>query len=244
MPRPVRHRLRSAYVIMAALCGAFAAEVPFAETLDESANPFKKYSRVAKEIYVSDRALFARHTGAPIPLRTDDTKYADVERKRIGLVTVAPGVRAYIDTVLHATGSEYEIRHSKDDKLIGTFFFDHAPVGPLLFTGQGVVYERVSLFPLCRGAVTRKYVLVGDVLQEVVQPMAFVNEETTVLSSIKLYSTPDGSGHQVATLLEGMTATVLTVQHERKFLLKTPLGLTGWYIEPGGVVALEVTNCN
>jgi hypothetical protein len=210
----------------------------------EGPNPFKKYQRVAQEIYVADRSLFTRTSSSPRQLRPEDANHADVERKRLGAVTVAPGIRLNLESLAHPTGSEYELRDPKTDSLIHKFYYDHSPVAPLLFTGQGVIYEHAALGPLCWGAVTRKYVLADGAIQEIRQPMVFLNADTPVLRTIKLYSSPDGSGNLIATLTEGMTATVLTVQNEHQFLLRTPLGLTGWHIDDPQHSGLEITQCN
>lgn len=157
---------------------------------------------------------------------------------------VAPGVRISIESVAHATGSEYEIRDARTDHLLHKFYYDHRPVAPLLFTGQGAIYEHAALGSLCWGAVTRKYLFANGLIREVLQPMVFLNAESPVLKTIKLTASPDGTGPVVATLTEGMTATVLTTKGDKQFLLKTPLGLTGWHTDDPQNSSLEITQCD
>lgn len=225
---------------------AFHAAIALAwQQNDKTGIPFRNYHKVAENIFVVDRGHFVRYTGPQRDLRRETPEYEGVERNRIGTIIIAPGVKAYIETVLHPIGSEYELRDVKDGRLIHRFYYDHRPFAPLLFNGQGVIYEYAALGDLCWGSVTRKYIFKEGEISEVTQPLVFLNAKTRLLKDVRLYSTPDKNSTEVASLPAGTMVTVLTAQDARLFLLSSPLGLTGWHIDGGPEgSSLEITQCN
>ena len=56
---------------------------------------------------------------------------------------------------------------------------------------------------------------------------AYIGQESTAALPLKLTFAPDG-GHTVANLSQGSALTVLLVDKQGHYLLKTPFGLTGW----------------
>lgn len=209
-------------------------------------NPFEKYPRVVDKIHVYDRSLFSRYTGAAIaPLATDENEAIE-DRRRLGSIMIAPGVRLHVEATTQPMNVNLELRDPKTSTLIHEFSFDGSDSEAVLFSGQGTVFKFARLAPLCgQAAVTRKFEYVDGKLVEVQQPMLLVNSDTEVLRSAKLYSTESASSPVVASLVKGMRVTVITYRHPDQFLIKTPLGLTGWLLNnsPEGS-SLAITQCN
>ena len=232
--------------------GALAQSTPLRPLSEElgvqsQRNPFERYPRIVDNIYVYDRSLFGRYVGAAIAPLDTDANHAIEGRRRLGTITIAPGDKLHIEATTDPMSAHLELRDPKTGALVHDFSFYGCTVAePLLFTGQGTVFEFAQLVPLCgQAAVTRKFEYVGGKLVEVQQPMLLVNSETEVLRSAKLYSSESANSPVVASVVKGMRVTVVSYRHPDQFLIKTPLGLTGWLLNnnPAGS-SLAITQCN
>ncbi|MBI4997547.1 MAG: hypothetical protein HZA64_11420 [Rhodocyclales bacterium] len=209
-------------------------------------NPFEKYPRVVDNIYVHDRSLFGRYVGTTIaPLDTDKDDAIE-DHRRLGTITIAPGVKLYVEATTQPMSASLELRDPKTGVLVHAFSFYGPVTEPVLFTGQGTAFEYAQLEPLCgQAAVTRKFEFVGGKLVEVQQPLLLVNSETELLRNATLYSSETEKSPVVASLVKGMRVTAITYRHPDQFWIKTPLGLTGWLLDnnPAGS-SLAITQCN
>lgn len=224
--------------------------------------PFDEYPQVAPQVFVYDLSLFTAYKG-PSVARFNVPEFE--ERKRIGTVTLAPKVAAYVDRIdnlVHGPAS-FEITDAKTGTSLGRF--DLGLIAPsaneakLLFNGQGIVYLHHVPPSICYGRATRKFVLGGNRLIETQQAIAYLNTDSEIFGDIKLLSSPDGSGPTVASLQEGSKVSVLGIaahsielnpkkgQYRPTLLVRTPLGLTGWYV-PGRsgaeTAGILITQCN
>ncbi len=222
-------------------------------------SPFAEYPLVAPQVFVYERELFTQYKGPSVPrLNVPDFE----ERSRIGIVAIAPKINAYVDRIentVHGPGF-FEITDLKTGALLGKFDLGLVPESAeLLFTGQGNVYLHHIPTSVCFGSATRQFVLAGKRLVETKQAIAYLNSEAEVFGDIKLFSTVDNSASVVATLQAGAAVTVLGIapdsvtltpgrgQSLPTLLVKTPLGLTGWYVpdRSGGERAgISITQCN
>lgn len=208
-------------------------------------NPFEEYARVADSIYVYDRSQFVRYTGPAVPTLSTDENNAVEGRRRLGTIAIAPGMRLMVEATTQPMSQNYELRDTKTGELVHEFSYYGAVAAPLLFTGQGTVFDYAELSPLCWGSVTRKYEFVGGKFVEVQQPFRLlVNAETELLRNVQLLSSPNEASAPVASLSKGMKATVITFEQPDRFLIKTPLGLTGWLIDKRSESSLSITQCN
>jgi len=252
--------------ILRALCllAFLIARVPlFAQTGERQLRtPFDEYPQVAPQVFAYERGLFTDYKGSSVA-RLNVPEYE--ERNRIGIVSVAPKVTAYVDRIdnlVHGPAS-LEITDVKSGVLLGKL--DLGLISPsnhdakLLFNGQGVVYLHHVPTSVCFGSATRKFLLNGNRLVETKQAIAYLGAEAEVFGDIKLFSSPDSSGSVVATLQDGAKVTVIGVaadsisldtksnQYLPTLLVKTPLGLTGWYL-PGRsgqeLTGITITQCN
>jgi hypothetical protein len=224
--------------------------------------PFDEYIQVSNQIFVFDRSHFSPYTGSSVA-RQNVPEHE--ERKRFGLVTLAPNHRVYVDRIdnlIHGPSS-FEITDEKSGVSLGKF--DLGLMSPdndeskLLFNGQGMVYLHHVPTSVCFGMATRKFLLNGKKLIETMQPLTYLGADAAVFGNIKLSSSLEPSSPIVAALQEGAKVTVIGIapapitkntknyQHLPRLLIKTPLGLTGWYIpgDPGvGISGISITQCN
>jgi len=222
-------------------------------------SPFSEYPLVAPQVFVYDRELFTQYKG-PSVTRVNVPDFE--ERSRIGIVAIAPQISAYVDRIdnsVHGPGF-FEITDLKTGALLGKFDLGLIPgSAELLFAGQGNVYLHHVPTSVCFGSATRKFVLTGKRLVETQQAIAYLNADADVFGDIKLFSAPDNSASVVAYLQEGARVTVLGIARDSvtlspnrgqslpTLLIKTPLGLTGWYVpgRSGGERAgITITQCN
>ena len=222
-------------------------------------SPFSEYSFVAPQIFAYERELFTQYKG-PSVARLNVPEFE--ERSRIGIVAIAPKISAYVDRIEHTVNGPgyFEITDLKTGALLGKFDLGFvADSAELLFTGQGNVYLHYVPTSVCFGSATRKFVLIGKRLVETQQAIAYLNAEADVFGDIKLFSTPDTSASVVASLQNGAQVTVLGIapdsvtlnpnrgQSLPTLLIKTPLGLTGWYVpgcSGGERAGVTITQCN
>jgi len=222
-------------------------------------SPFSEFPFVAPQVFVYERELFTQYKG-PSVARLNVPNFE--ERSRFGIVAIAPKISAYVDRIdnsVHGPGF-FEITDLKTGALLGKFDLGLIPgSAELLFTGQGNVYLHHVPTSVCFGSATRKFVLHGKRLVETQQAIAYLNADADVFGDIKLFSTLDNLASVVASLQEGARVTVLGIapdsvtlnpnrgQSLPTLLIKTPLGLTGWYVpgRAGGERAgLTITQCN
>jgi hypothetical protein len=222
-------------------------------------SPFSEYPYVAPQVFVYERELFIQYKGLSV-VRTNVPDFE--ERSRIGIVAIAPKISAYLDRIDNSVHgpSFFEITDLKTGSLLGKLDLGLIPASAeLLFTGQGNVYLHHVPTSVCFGSATRKFVLTGKRLVETQQAIAYVNADADIFGEIKLFSTPENSASVVATLQEGARVTVLGIASDSvtlnpnrgqtlpTLLIKTPLGLTGWYVpsRSGGERAgISITQCN
>lgn len=222
-------------------------------------SPFSEYPLVAPQVFVSERELFNQYKG-PSVARLNVSEFE--ERSRVGIVAIAPKISAYVDRIdntVHGPGF-FEITDLTTGALLGKFDLGLIPgSAELLFTGQGNVYLHHVPTSVCFGSATRKFVLAGKRLVETQQAIAYLNSDADVFGDIKLFSTIDNSATVVASLQEGARVTVIGVAPDSvtlnpnrgqtlpTLLVKTPLGLAGWYLpgRSGGERAgITITQCN
>lgn len=247
MVRPHIPRLASILGCLIAIQSASAqvASASKPKAMSVERNPFEKYARVVDSIHVYDRSQFVRYTGPAVPpLKTDENDAVE-DRRRLGTITIAPGVKLTIEATTQPMSRNYELRDTKTGELVHWFSYYGAVAAPLLFTGQGTMFDYAELSPLCWGSVTRKYEFVGGKFIEVQQPMHLLaNAETELLRNVQLLFSPSETSAPVASLSKGMKATVITFEQPDRFLIKTPLGLTGWLIDKRSESALSINQCN
>ncbi|TXH88158.1 MAG: hypothetical protein E6Q78_11140 [Rhodoferax sp.] len=226
---------------------------------DKNRSPFSEYPLVAPEVFAYERELFTQYKGPSVSrLKVQEFE----ERRRLGIVAVAPKISAYVDRIdntVHGP-SFLEVTDLKAGTLLGRFDLGLG-AGPaeLLFSGHGNVYLHHVPTSVCFGSATRKFVLVGKRLVETHQAITYLNAEADVYGDIKVLAAPDNSAPVVASLQEGTRVLVLGIAPDSvalgpnrdqalpTLLIRTPLGLTGWYVpsrsgsERGG---LSITTCN
>lgn len=207
--------------------------------------PFEKYLRVADRVYVYDKSHFVPYSGPPVPPLATDNNDAIGRRLRLGTIVVAPGTRLNLDFIEQPISIAYELRDPSTGSLVHAFSYDHVTQPtPILFSGRGAIYDYATVPPLCSGPVTRKFEFISGSVSEVRQPLLLLNAEAEVLQNVELLSADDDTGSVVASLPKGAKIVVITFRQPNRFLIKTPLGLTGWLIDrlPGG--SLSITQCN
>lgn len=207
----------------------------YTQSSAQAPSPFAVYHRVAQQVFVTSTALFSRYTGQDVTKWRPPEGDEDVDsRKRLGVFALTPALKVYIDVVQTGLPSYYELRNVKNGRLIHRFEYgegrDEGAV--LLLNGRGIVYEYARPEDNCFGMVTKKFRLRHGSLMEVKQPYAYLAaSETTTLENITLYQATSTSAVHVATLPLGTPVTILerrSVKGNDWYLIKTPLGLTGW----------------
>lgn len=250
--RPIQSRVRRAAGIAAILvcCVSYAQTRPAMLSGKPDAsrrvevNPFEKHVRVAERIYVYDRSLFLKFEGPVLSPWNPDPRDGVVERKKLGTILVSPSVRLNIELVTQTMGETYEFSEIRTGKLFHKFSYFGSGAATLLFTGQGVVYEHARVDSLCWGTVTRKYEFQERGIVETSQPILLIGADTELLRDVKLLLSKDKSSAPVATLTKNSKATVLTYESPDRFLLKTPLGLTGWIVNDRSDNSLSIAQCS
>lgn len=222
--------------IFTAISSSSMADNPFDSAA--AANPFRAYPKAIGEIFVYNESLFSKYNGPSI--ENTDQNY---ESNRLGIITVAPNRKYYIDATADPTSNYFEILDIRTGKLIHKFKFHDGIYGSLLFTGNGVVYEYMTNPELCWGTITIKYNFVNDALLEVEQPLQYMaNTSTVTTKDVQLYLAPDEKSQKVASLAAKTQVAVLSSKKGswgEWALVQTPLGLTGW-VKDG----LEIFLCN
>jgi hypothetical protein len=218
----------------------------FAQNSVPEHTPFDSYIKVADRIFVYDKSLFSTYVGPDVShwqllYKDTDPIY---DRKRLGVVSLTPTIRVYVDLIWDPMSQYYELRDVSSSKLIQKFEYYGGVWGMLLFSGQGVVYEFRQPGELCWGTTTNKYIYADGRFNEVPQPLHYLNNaESHLLEDVQLFYEPKISSLKVAALTKGTKVTVLSVDKISKVeywsLIKTPLGLTGW-VDRG----LDIFLCN
>jgi len=123
------------------------------------------------------------------------------------------------------------------------------------FPGNGFIYVRSPQWHLCGPRTIRKFRWTGNGIEEVPQPLLWVDQTAHVESTTPLYDSPDG--HRiVATVAKDSEVQVIGMQpisrwdadEPNALLVKTPLGLVGWHRFFGGTPqsdgTLDIYQCN
>lgn len=210
----------------------------------QSANPFERHLRVAEKIYVYEQSNFVAYSGPSLSTWNPNATDGVLERKRLGTIVVAASVRLNLEVVTQPQGVVYELRDLSTGSLIQEIPSFGTPAASLLFSGQGVLYSYARITPLCWGSATRKYEFSGGRFVETRQALLIVDADTELLRNVKLTSTPNVGSSVVAVLPEGSKAQVLAYEPTNRFLIRTPLGLTGWLHGESALGSLTITRCN
>ena len=208
------------------------------------AHPFGGLHRVADGIYVHDRAHFTKYEGPPLSAWNANARDGILEKKRLGAIAISPGTILDIERQVNYKSEFLELIDPRTRRAIHRFTSSGSGEPPLLFDGEGTVHAYEQVRPLCWGSATRKYEFAGTRLVETHQPVLTLGVETELLQEAVLRISPAKQSAPVVTLPKGSPATVLTYQVPGKFLLKTPLGLTGWLVADAGETMLTITECN
>ncbi len=216
-----------------ALC--FSSSALIAQEKQRSAvNPFESKLQVAKNVYVENQTQFSNWTGAKVNLAGYSPE--SFSRTRIGTIDFAPGKKLYLDAVQNLVHfpSFYELVEPKSEKLVGKFPNYDISDARWFFPGNGIAYLNQKHLNMCGPQYTRKFVLQAGAIAEVKQPLYLVDAETDVLSAVTLYESASG-GKVVANLPPATKVQVVGVLPGKDdfwtmaYLVKTPLGLTGWH---------------
>lgn len=204
----------------------------------QTKTPFDSYVRVAEKFFVYEQSLISPYTGPDVThwnllipheiQESHDSEMVFYDRKRLGVVALTPALRVYVDIIGDPMTEYYEFRDIKDGKLIHKFSYYGGLNGGLMVNGQGVIYQYNTPKEMCFGNETTKFVIKKGKFVEVPQPVAYwENTETTTTEDVTLFFEQRETSPHVATLTKGTTVSVLA-HNGLWFLIKTPLGLTGW----------------
>ena len=224
------------------------------QSVAQQYTPFDGYPKVADQIFVYERPLFSSDTRRTEPSSQTPSEW---ETRRLGIVQLNPGTTVYVDRVDGQADSSFELTDTRTGAKLGTFYrINHN--SKLLFSGHGAVYLYSGAPSVCLGMASRKYVLRNGGLVEIKQPVIQFDKviETEVLGDIELFSSPD-SREVLAKLPKGSRLEVLGVAGysdyvdplgephlgARGLLVKTPLGLTAWYMPAGSGGRLDIHAC-
>lgn len=223
-------------------------------------HPFAKYHQAADHIYVANPSQFQPSTNDNN--REIDNK-RDVSRHLLGKVFLSPALQVSIvrETPLTHGASSIELIDARTKKQVASF--DLGLVSPenvegtLLFTGQGVVYFYRALPYICGGEATQKFALRGTNLIEVKQPFLSINYTAETSGEIKLFNSKSPPSQVIAELPNETQVQVIGVVSDSEYpllkeqypgnpamLVRTPLGLVGWYLGTRSGGSLSITNCN
>jgi hypothetical protein len=225
-------------------------------------HPFAAHLRISGgHLYVVAPSLF-RRTDRALVSRPEDAK-RDVGRHRLGAVQLSPNVEVFVEraTALTHGASFLELFDRASGKLVGSFdlglISPSEGAGDLLFNGQGMVYWYQRPPYLCAGETTRKFVLRGRQLLEVPQPFLALNYTAETTGAVRLYASeaqdaqvvadvPNGTKVQVVGVVSDMNVPSLRGQYpgSPSMLVRTPLGLVGWYVPSRSGGTTSITACN
>jgi hypothetical protein len=233
----------SVFVIAFTFALGILPAISCAQDKAESHTPFDSYFRAANIFFVYDSSQYSPYNGPDISHW--NLTYSDVNpgsvRKRWGIFSITKTQRVYVDEIWDPMSAHIQLIDINNNKLIHEFIYDYQIDGALLFSGQGAVYQYFRPKYLCSGGQTKKFWFQDGNLVEVQQPFAYLaNTETTLISDVTLFFSSSAASGQIATLKEGSSVSVLAIDKGYWFLIKTPLGLTGW-VEGG---SLLITRCN
>lgn len=225
-------------------------------------HPFAAYVKIAGgHLYVVDPSHFRRMDPANVS-RPGDTK-RDVGRHRLGAVQLSPTLEVVVEraTALTHGASFLELFDRTSGTLVGSFdlglISPQDSMGDLLFNGQGVVYLYQRPPYLCAGETTRKFVLRGRQLVEVAQPFLALNHTAETSGAVRLFGSeaqdalvvaelPNGTKVQVVGVVSDGSVPALKEQYPGNpaMLVRTPLGLVGWYLPSRSGGTTTITACN
>jgi len=220
--------------------------------------PFEGKPEVASRIHVDNPAQWRGR--APVLLHAPDERDFN-ERKRLGTVTLAPGLDVDVETEdnmhhfpvyfeLVKTGTQGAAR-----KVLLRLPVIQFETTQWYFPGNGFVYANAMQWRLCGPYTTRKFALGNGVLAEVPQPLVAIDAPTQVETTTPLYDAPDGR-KVVATVTKGTRVQVVGLKFDpfddvdttAALLVRTPLGLMGWHRReigrPDSDGTLSIYQCN
>lgn len=224
------------------LCAAGSSARPPAPS------PFEGKVLAAPHIYVESLAQFVKWSGEPVPPGDFDPE--DFKRTRLGTVTFGAGLKVHIDFIENLVHfpSYYELVDTSTGGALGRYDVFDREDGDWYFSGNGAAYlnrDDLSLCGVTRRATT-KIAQQGRRLIEVTQPLMYIGAEAEAGTSVRLHESPTSSAAVVATLLPKTKFLVLGLLHSKSkpyetvFLVKTPLGLTGWFVPDPDATRSEV----
>jgi hypothetical protein len=226
------------------ISGSEYAEATSGQYTKSTHNPFEKYQRVTDNVYVYDHSQFSKYTGPVQALSKSDIDNGIEDKRRLGTVTIARGMKATLDIITDPMSEHYELRDEATGLLIHHFSYYATAAAPILFNGSGVIYQYALIDGLCDGPVTRKFEFAAGKLTETPQAIIWINTETELLKDVKLYSKPIKTAPVIASLNKGTKVLVITHEKPDRFLIKTPLGLVGWLINQVSDSSVMMTQCN
>lgn len=198
----------------------------------EAANDFVP---AAPEIFVLELSQFEPYSGpdvSKIGAAERGVDSAAFDRRRLGSVQLAPGLRVFVDKLTLPGKVEYELINALSGNAIKGANAIGARYGAseMRFTGNGVIY--VTEKAACRQGGTYKYLLRGKELVLTPQALVYLGMKTTVEGDVKLFQNPDGK-NEVARAPNGTEVTVIgrAPDNTQALLVRTPTGLTGWIVE-------------
>lgn len=211
--------------------------------------PFDSHVRVADRVFVFERSLFSVYKGPDVSqwerIYSEEPNDPEFDRKRLGIVSLTPTIDAFLDVMWDPLTEHFEFRNVKDSAVILRLSYSDGFDGALLFNGQGSIYVYGPTRLCTQGRELRKYSITSGKLVEVRQPLVYwegVNSSLSVDST--LLSTTDLKSEPVAALSKGTKVQVLTKENDW-FLVRTPLGLTGWVpAQPQKTPLMGLYNCD
>ncbi len=219
-----------------AICALFTAS---SVSLAQESTPFNLYVQVpGSRVYVFEKSQFTEYKGPDVShwkrIYTEEPDDSSYDRERLGIISIAPNLRVYVDVLFDPMTEYYELTDVKTNKTVLLLKYYRGFTGTLLFNGQGSMYEYDRPASLCtEGRAITKYNIKNGKLVLVPQPFVyFDNVSATTNKDAKLLFEPKATSSVVASLPSGTRVQVLTGNADSWLLVRTPLGLTGWI--PGG----------
>lgn len=206
------------------------SELCFSLESETQRTAFDQYENVYSDdlraiyVYVFDKTQFLGNRNKTYWQNIDGN---DIETTAIGDIVFSPSQRIYITQAEGGFQTCLEIRSSEKNTLLLDKICEYRNIA-LLFNGRGALYVSTHPDTCSGGKITQKFQLIKDKLQQIQQPLLFWEDVATELTvDLTLYSIQDASSTSVAKLNKGAKVQVLT-RDNSWYLIKSPLGLTGW----------------
>jgi len=238
-------KTNSLFVIVLSITFGFLPATTCAQNGTEYDTPFDSYSRATFYTFVYEPSQYSHYKGPDVSrwnLPYEDS-FPELDRTRWGIYSISKTQRVYVDEVWGPIAAHIQLIDIKNNEIIHEFIYKHQIDGAILFNGDGIVYQYSRPEEFCAGGQTKKFVLKNNKLEEVPQPFTYLeNTETKLLSDVTLYFATSTASNKVATLKKGTAVRVLSVENRAWYLIKSPLGLTGWI--DNGAHNVSITQCN